>query len=403
MSRLIEQDLSSALQEDELEGEDEARERTLATVRAAFAERTEPDRSRRRLGAILGGLAVVAAVLVGLTPAGADLRHWVDRAINPAATHPRAALTRLPGGGALLAESRAGASIVHADGSRRFLGDFSAVSWSPHGLYVGAASGRSLSALTPTGDPRWSQPAPGPVRFPAWSQRLGYSVAYLSHGKLRVIAGDGTGDRALGPAAGVAPAWRGRTDSVLAFASSDAEIRVLNVYSGRILRRLGAPSPLAGLAFSRDGGRLLAYSRHKLQITDERGPALVGYTAPRGSSLRAATFIGGSDRVALLETRASRGGSMSSRVSILGDHAGHEKDGSATPNVIFQTPGRLSGLAAAPDGASLIVGWRSADQWIFLEPHAGGKVSAVDDVSAQLDPGVRQPPFPAPSSWCCSR
>ncbi len=403
MSTLEEQDLRRALREGEIEGEGEARERTFATVRAAFAERADPARSRRWPGLILGVLAAAAAAVIGLTPAGADLRHWVGTTINPEATHPRRALTELPGGGKLLAESRAGATVVHADGSRRFLGDFSGVSWSPHGLYVGAASGRTLTALTPSGDPRWSLTAPGPVRFPVWSQKLGYSLAYLSHGKLRVVAGDGNDDRVLGPAAAVAPAWRGRTDSVLAFAGSEAEIRVLNVYTGQILSRLGAPSPLAGLAFSADGRRLLAYSPHKLQITDRSGRAVASYTAPRGSRLRAAAFIGGSDRVALLEARTSAGGSISSRISILGAHAGGGKEGSASPNVIFQTPGRLSGLAAAPDGSSLLVGWRSADQWIFLEPHAGGKVSAVDDASAQLDPGARQPPFPAPSSWCCSR
>jgi len=393
-----ERELVEALRKSELDGEALARQRTLETVRAAYAEH-EPRRRRRRwTAALVTAASLTVAAVIGLTPAGADFRQWVEDTIDPQSTNPRPELTRLPGGGTLLAQSRDGATVVQADGSRRFLGAFSATSWSPHGLNIATADGGTLAAVDPAGTLHWSISAGAKVRFPAWSQDLGYRVAYLSGGTLKVVAGDGTGDHALAAAANVAPAWRGQTDRVLAFVDGEGDIRLIDVDRGRTLGRIAAPDGVRGLAWSGDGVRLLAFSPRDVQVSEGDGEGLSRWRAPAGAEVADAVFLGDGERIALVQTRSDRDRTASSTVSIFEPGA---RGGS--PQVIFRTPGRLRGLALSPDGSRLVVGWKDADQWLFLEPKPGGDVRAVDNVSAQLAPGRAQAPFAAPSGWCCSR
>src|SRR6185437_7031143 len=114
----------------------------------------------------------------------------------PGVERAEPALTRLPGGGDLLVQSPHGPWLVHADGSRRLLGDYDQATWSPRGLFVAAAGGRQLTAVEPHGDPHWSISSPARISSPRWAPS-GYRVAYLSGRSLRVVAGDGTGDRLL--------------------------------------------------------------------------------------------------------------------------------------------------------------------------------------------------------------
>ena len=54
---------------------------------------------------------------------------------------------------------------------------------------------------------RWTLPRRSP-RFPAWTgTRADTRIAYLAAGKLRVVAGDGTGDHAVAKAALYPPSW----------------------------------------------------------------------------------------------------------------------------------------------------------------------------------------------------
>ena len=393
-----ERELIEALRKSELEGEALARQRTLETLRAAYGEHRPRQRRRRWTAALVTAASLAVAAVIGLTPAGADFRQWVTDTIDPQSTNPEPVLTRLPGGGSLLAQSPAGATVVQADGSRRFLGGFSATSWSPHGLNIAAADGSTLAAVDPAGTLHWSFSAGAKVRFPAWSQDLGYRVAYISGGTLKVVAGDGTGDHALAPAANVPPAWRGQTDRVLAFAGADGEIRLIDVDRGRTLDQLAAPEGLRGIAWSTDGERLLAFSRHDVQLSDGAGGNLSRWHAEAGSEIEDAAFLGDGERIALVQTRNGGHGAAISTVSILGPGWGERP-----ARVIFRKPGRLRGLALSPDGSRIVVGWKDADQWLFLEPKPGGEVRAVDNVSAQLAPGRAQAPFAAPSEWCCPR
>jgi len=396
MTETRERELVEALRKSELEGEALARQRTLETVRAAYAERQPRRRRHHWLATAIAAFALAVAGVIGLTPAGAEFRDWVHDTIDPQSTHPKPVLTGLPGGGSLLAQSRDGASVVPDGGPRRFLGSFSAASWSPHGLNIGVAYGRTLAAVNPLGELQWSWSAPASVRFPAWSQDLGYRVAYLSGDELRVVAGDGSGDRALDKSSPVAPVWRGQTDRVLAYADAEGAVRVIDVDRDETLEKLGAPQRLRGLAWSSDGERLLAFSPRNLQVSNDDGGMLTGWRAPAGTELTAADFLSDNERVALVQTKTAEDGTTSSTVSVF-----TPGPGAPSPQVIFRTPGLLKGLAVSPDGEWLVVGWRSADQWLFLEPKPGGEVRAFENISAQIAAGDPKPPFPTPTGWCC--
>jgi hypothetical protein len=63
----------------------------------------------------------------------------------------------------------------------------------------------------------------------------------------------------------------------------------------------------------------------------------------------------------------------------------------------------FSGVVPSPDGGWLLLAWKSADQWLFLDLQHPQRVVAVAGISAQFSPGTTSPPpFPSVSGWCCS-
>ncbi|HEU4598823.1 MAG TPA: hypothetical protein VFS26_03690, partial [Solirubrobacterales bacterium] len=172
-------------------GAAEAEERGLALVEAAFAQR--PDTSVRRPSSLprLALALAVAALLAALvlSPAGAAVRHWIGDVFEPGVRNAEPALTRIPGGGRLVVDSGKGPWVVRPDGSRRLLGNYREATWSPHGLFLAATSGRTLTAVEPDGTPRWSIAAAARVEDPRWSPS-GFRIAYRAGGELRVVHAD---------------------------------------------------------------------------------------------------------------------------------------------------------------------------------------------------------------------
>ena len=148
------------------------------------------------------------------------------------------ALFSLPTGGRLLVESSEGPWIVQADGSRRLLGRYREASWSPFGRFVVAARANELAALEPDGDVRWSLARPN-VRFPRWAGTLTDTrIAYLSGSSLRVVAGDGTGDRLLRRVvAARPPVWLPGEGFQLAYTDLGGKTVVVDADTGRALSR----------------------------------------------------------------------------------------------------------------------------------------------------------------------
>jgi hypothetical protein len=335
----------------------DAEERTWSVVREAFAER-EPVRRRapRRRWVLAVAALVVAVAAAALSPPGRAVVDAVRRTIG--VDHAAPALFRLPVAGRLLVSGDGGTWVVSTDGSRRRLGAYTVASWSPHGLFVVAATRDSLAAVEPSGgDVHWSLARPG-VAFPRWGgSRVDTRIAYLSRGHVRVVGGDGVGDREVGAAARVAPAWRPGDRLQLAYVTAGGRVRVMGAWSS--VRYRGARA----LVWSRDGRRLLLVTARSLVLFDGRtGRAEV---RPVGGVVSAAFAPDG-------------------RLAVVRRNAVLVFDGERT-RTLLTAPGRLAGVVWSPDGRWLLTALPAADQWVFVgERH----VLAVSHIARQLGGAV---------------
>jgi hypothetical protein len=174
--------------------EREAADRAWEIVRAAYAEREPVAWPRRHARPLVAGALVAAAVAATLSPPGRSVVQSLRESVGVQRAEP--ALFSLPTPGQLLVTSRSGAWLVHRDGSKRLLGRYRDATFSPHGLFIAATRANQLVALDPQGNVRWSLARPAP-RSPVWTgTRTDTRITYLSAGRLRIVAGDGTGDHA---------------------------------------------------------------------------------------------------------------------------------------------------------------------------------------------------------------
>ena len=197
-------------------GEGEAEARAWEVVRAAYAGRVPVAWPRRHWQPLVAVAVVAAVVAAALSPPGRSVVHSLRKAVGVERAEP--ALFSLPAPGQLLVTSREGAWLVRRDGSKRLLGHYRDAAFSPHGLFIAGTRANQLVAFDPQGHVRWTLARPSP-RFPAWTgTRSDTRIAYLSGGRLRIVAGDGTGDHPVGPASPIAPTWlKGRNRVVLYF------------------------------------------------------------------------------------------------------------------------------------------------------------------------------------------
>jgi hypothetical protein len=385
----------------------EAERRGLAVVEAAYAEREEPRRresSRPALPRLVLAFSI-ATLLTALllSPAGAAVRDWVGDVAGSSAPQPERGLAEIPGGGRLLVQSAIGPWVVQADGSRRLLGDYDEASWSPRGLFVAAARGRTLSAVEPGGTPHWSLTAAARVRDPRWSPS-GYRIAYRSGQSLRIVAGDGTGDRLLAArTAPVAPSWSPWGDSSLAYVSATGTLRIVNGESPKGLAAAPALPGVTRVEWGAGGSAILEAARRSLRLRPVHarklppGPALGegrGLPLPAGFSLVDAALAPERQAVAAVATRWRDSGTRSS-VFVFAP-------GAERPRRLLSVPGSLGEVAWSPDGRRLLVAGPAANQWLFL-PVGRGEGRAVADVSRAFAPGARVASFPRIEGWCCRR
>lgn len=231
--------MKKELQRVEIPGEHEARERSWAVVRAAFAER-EPQ-PRRRSWKPPAAIAIALVALAGLlSPPGRAVLDELREVVGVEQAEP--ALFSLPAPGRLLVTADSGAWVVEQDGSKRLLGSYREASWSPFGRFVIASRRNELVALTPEGEVRWSL-ARSDVRFPRWGgTKADTRIAYFSRGELRVVGGDGKGDRLLDRKAALrATQWR--PGHILVYARRDGRVRAVRVDTGAVVPGRLPPSP----------------------------------------------------------------------------------------------------------------------------------------------------------------
>ena len=338
-----------------------AEERAWEVVRAAFVEREPVPRRLPLRVAILGAAAAVAAAAAAFSPPGRAVVDAVRRSIG--IEHAVPALFRLPAPGRLLVSGDGGTWVVAADGSKRRLGGYEQASWSPHGLYVVAATANELAAIEPeTGNVHWTLARPE-ISFPRWGgSRTDTRVAYLSTSRLHVVGGDGRGDvdaEELPAAARVAPAWRPGDRHVLAYVTTRGRVVVLDPDAGRVEWVSRGYSGPRSLAWSPDGRRLALAARAKVVLFDARSGRA---RAVPVTGIRAVAYAR-DGRLALLRERA-----------VLELHG-------VDVRTLFTAPGRLAGVAWSPNARWLLTSLPDADQWIFL---GGRHVVAVSHIGRQF-------------------
>jgi hypothetical protein len=340
---------------DAVPADTEAEERAWDVVGAAFAAREV--RHRRRSPVLLVAAAGIAAVVAaGLSPPGRAVVNAVRRSIGIEGAQP--ALFKLPSPGRLLVSGAGGTWVVSADGSTRRLGSYPQASWSPHALFVVAATGSELAAVEPgTGRVHWQLARPG-ISFPRWGgTHTDTRIAYLSGDSLHVVAGDGTGDARLSTSARVAPVWQPATSKhVLAYVDARGRIRI----GGRIASRAYA------------GARALAWSPNGSMLALATRTGVVELAIATG---RTRTF-----RVAGVRTLAF---APDGRLALLrGNGVLLMADGHA--RTLFVAPSRLDGLAWSPDGRWLLSSLPLADQWVFVQTRGAHRVLAVSHIRRQF-------------------
>ena len=195
------------------------------------------------------------------------------------------------------------------------------------------------------------------------------SLDQLSRSGLRVVAGDGTGDRLLDAhAEDVAPAWDPSRLHVLAYYAGGA-IVVRDADTGRVLRRTPVAVLPSALSWSDDGRLLAVVSARKVVVLGGRTINVPGATV-------GAVFRPGTHTLALNERHGGR-----SRVELVTG---------TMRRLLFAGPGAFGDLAWSPDGAWLLVTWPTADQWVFIH---GSQVRAVANIEEQFPRADHQGPL----------
>lgn len=373
-----------------------AQRRSWQLVRTAFDEREPTPWPKRHANSLIGVAAAVAIVAAVLSPPGraviSDVRDAIGKDKVVGVRQARPALFSLPAPGRLLVSAPTGAWVVDADGSKRRLGKYDAASWSPRGLHAVATKRSQLVAVRPNGEVRWTLARPA-VHDARWSPS-GFRVAYLSGGNLRVVAGDKTGDKRLDGAARVAPAWRPGNQHVLAYATPSGRIVVADVDEERSLWTAPARATPAKLEWSADASRLLvavplSQGRFALTVYDRSGRRLQSLALP--GAFQAAAFAPDDHRIALVRRQGDR-----SELLIVDGDTLRKQD------PVFTGKGVFGDVAWSPTGGWLLLGWESADQWLFIRSTDVEKIKAISSLAVQFDPGgTGAGAFPRIEGWCC--
>jgi hypothetical protein len=424
---MTEDRLRELLRADPTVAEREAEERGWAVVKAAHAERAArpQPRSQRSLILALAGAALLAALL--LSPAGAQVRDWIEDVIEPGVHDARPALTRVPGGGRLVVEAGGAVWIVGADGSQRRLGEYDQGSSSPGGAFVAATSGRQLAAVVanpdhplaggdPAGTVRWAVTGKPPIADPAWSPS-GFRVAYLAGesgagAELHVVAGDGAPDQLIAArVTPVSPAWRplrtqapsaegGLGTHDLAYVDTGGRVVVTDTDSGKALADWRVPGRVHQLSWAGDGRTLAVVGETRLTLLDLREPSPVGSLEIAGRA-EGAVFAPDAESRDLVVAQSHPTPDGGTRSSVEQVHIGLPGEADQREQ-LFAATGRIKGPVLSPHADWVQLGWRDADQWLFIRP-SGGRPKAVDKVSRQFDPGLTGGGgFPQISGWCCA-
>jgi hypothetical protein len=239
-----------------------AEEKALHRALRALQPQVSAHRGLRTGVLVFAAAAVLLAIAAGsLAAAGAlHVSFGAKQKQRPPSSTPLS-LPEGANGIAALVDGRL--SVVTKGGVRLQGRPASAVTLSPHALFVAAGIGRSLVAMAPDGRRVWSHPAHGKVVAIAWAPdaiRIAYVVRVAHRYALHVIWGIGTHDTTIDRAArAVRPSWR--ADSLaLAYVGGGGRAIVYDLgHDTHDVR--GRAAPITSVAFSPTGKTLLAATR----------------------------------------------------------------------------------------------------------------------------------------------
>ncbi|MFN8188189.1 MAG: RNA polymerase sigma factor [Gaiellales bacterium] len=397
-AQLSEKDVRNLLLQQPVPNEHIAEERTWDVVRAAFVVRDPVPRKVRVPWKPIIVLALVGAgVAIGMSSAGSTIadqvRDWLgtEQTVGTATEPDAAAPLAVPGGGSVLAAPSPGVWAVEANGTPRRIGDYDGAAWSPAGKAILAWGDGSLAALDQAfpGDVRWSLEAAD--IHGARMTTDGGVVAYAAGTSVRVVEGDGSGDRELAAAAApTVPAWRPGPDPVLAYADPEGRVVVVRPGGKVLWRTPRAPVPTV-LEWSSDGKHVLAAAEHRIALfrTPRRLVASVSVPVTTGAVVAAAVRPGA---LAIAYAAFSEQTGVTTLSLLDGRKA----------RVLLAVPGRLAGLAWSPDGERLLVGWEQGDQWLYVPVDGAGEVEVEAGITQAFRSDGDDASFPRVVGWCCS-
>jgi hypothetical protein len=346
-------------------------------VRAAYQAREPVTWPRRHARPLLVAAALAAVAAAAVSPGGRALVHSFRQTVG--LRDAENALFSLPASGRLLVTGPAGTWVIHPDGSRRRVGAFRDAAWSPHGLFIAGTRGNELVALEPDGKVHWSLARHAP-RLPSWTgTRTDTRIAYLSGGYVRVVGGDGKGDRALARAATVGPAWRPGPGRVLAY-STRRSVVVMDVDRGAVLQRIASDTLPSKLVWSDDGRRLLVFRRVGLRVYDRRGRVMLQDDPSDATRDADAAFVPGTHRLMVIRVHGLQSDVFTGR----------------NGRLVFRGTGIFRQLAFSPDARWLLVSWPTANQWVFVRNGRPRRIVGASGISAQFGD------FPRLAGWCCA-
>jgi len=389
--------LRRALQQIQAPDELDAQRRAWSVARAAFQAREPLSWEKRHRGSLLAAAAAVVLLAAAISPPGRALVGSVRDAVTDESPPPLPALTSLPARGPLLVNSKAGPWIVGSDGSKRRLRGWWEGAWSPDAEFAVATRQRELAALDLDGGIRWSIARTGIVRGARWSSEVNprdTRIAYLNGRALRIVGGNGQGDKELRRVVGrTAPAWRPDAFE-LAFSTIDGRIELVDAETAKTVWRTVPGEVPKQLVWSEDGERLLALGDQSLRVLTANGRKLFSLRLPVGPS--GVVFVRDSHRFVMVRYSPATG--RSDLVLLQAEVDPGEA------RFLYSAPGEFGSLAMSPNGNWLLVGWVNADQWLFLRLTAA-KVVAVSDIARQFGVSTEGKPiakaFPTSVSWCC--
>ena len=390
-------EIRRALQRIQAPDELDAQRRAWSLARAAFDHREPLSWQRRNRRPLLAAAAAAVLLVAVISPPGRALVGSVRDAVTDEKVTTSPVLTSLPAPGSLLVNSKAGPWVVGFDGSKRPLGPWWEASWSPNAEFVAVTRQREVAALDPDGSVRWSIGRSGTVRGARWSSEVNprdTRIAYLNARALRVVGGNGAGDKELRRRiATAAPAWRPEMFE-LAFSTVDGRIVLVDSESAETLWRTVPGEVPTKLVWSDDGERLLALGERSLRVLDANGRKLWSIRLPVGAS--DVVFVRKSHRFVMARYSPATG--QSDLILLQAETDPGEA------RFLHSAPGDFGSLAMSPNGNWLLVGWVNADQWLFLRLTAA-KVQAVSNISQQFGVSTAGKPiakaFPTSVSWCC--